>query len=442
MYRNTSRSLSGFRTVVALLGLSTSAWSQPITIGVPGTAGRGLGSSPVSTGLVLTAGQGFTVDAVGQVSSHAPEGNYFDPDGEPATPAGSGAWMPAENRVALIAEVGGVAFLVGAGSASPFYAPASGLLLLGVNDNHYPDNGGAFAVEVTEVITVGGFGAIPNSVPSGGSCGLLGGSGISVPGTSGCGGFVATGIMISPGDTVDITATGCVRAHPASSGADPDGEANRYRSNNCLPTSESTALIGQIAGQTFKVGSAFSATALVGGQLLLGVNDSYYPDNRGQFLVTVAVTANLPAPDPVAEARVGNVNESAGSVTDALLINGSAGQGRLREVRVHHARPFLLTMQMPPAQQAIGPGYYALYAWSGNPDAAQVTPLSGGLGTAGIPLFSMTPFHLALAPAGMPMGPLGATAIGRSFYLQGLIEDPAAPNGTIAVTNGILLRVE
>jgi hypothetical protein len=103
------------------------------------------------TGINVKKGDRLSFHTTGQVNI-APGGNeaVAGPDGA-ATDIGSRAGYPVAAMPAggLVARVGnrGAAFPVGSNS-QPITMPADGRLFLGVNDNNYSDNSGAFTVTI------------------------------------------------------------------------------------------------------------------------------------------------------------------------------------------------------------------------------------------------------------------------------------------------------
>ncbi len=130
-----------------------------------------------------------------------------------------------------------------------------------------------------------------------------------------------TGITVSAGDQVSITATGTINdgsIYPQNATSGPaglgvvsaDGYSCTSNVNNPQPEPYLVAgvpcesLVGAIvatggtpptapaqpSSTVFEVGSQDSFTAAASGTLYLSVNDNYFPDNSGQFTAEVAVT--------------------------------------------------------------------------------------------------------------------------------------------------------
>jgi hypothetical protein len=96
-------------------------------------------------------------------------------------------------------------------------------------------------------------------------------------------------IVVPPGASVMVTATGTVYFVNGDNGAGPGGgdcEPGVYPALTCH------ALVGRIGfnGPVFFVGSFVSFTHQTGGRLFLGVNDTTLSDNSGSWAVTITVT--------------------------------------------------------------------------------------------------------------------------------------------------------
>jgi hypothetical protein len=99
------------------------------------------------SGLTVRAGDVITFDASGQIT-------MSDDSGDTATPAGSTRGRTAPDAPVLGQKAGGLLAKIGEwspafiGGRTTWTAPVSGRLYLGVNDDHLPDNRGAFTVTV------------------------------------------------------------------------------------------------------------------------------------------------------------------------------------------------------------------------------------------------------------------------------------------------------
>jgi len=160
------------------------------------------------------------------------------------------------------------------------------------------------------------------------------------------------------------------------------------------------------------------------------------------------------------ECRRGAINAGAGPVTDVLFVNGSAGNGRSRVIRVDHGSPFELRIDATPA----GGNRYVAYAWRTAPEPRDVSPLFAGTSSLCLPIvfhgasgrrapaaiWKTIPGHAAILGEGtLPAGPAPAVLAslpglprgGIRLFVQAIMEDPGARNGVGDVTNGIEIRV-
>ncbi len=187
-------------------------------------------------------------------------------------------------------------------------------------------------------------------------------------------------------------------------------------------------------------------------------------------LATVAYLSNqvrvaLNRSHELTDCRRGNVNRRAGAVTDVLFVNGSPGEGPERRVVVGPGQPFELRIDAPPSNPT-GPALNIVCAWIGEPTRPSVRWQPFGLGLIGMPtplqraagpqprLMANTMGHPAIlgperwpgphtaaAPTVLLSFPNGHPRPG-TYYLQGIIRDPQAPNGVAATTNGIVKVVQ
>jgi hypothetical protein len=113
----------------------------------------------------------------------------------------------------------------------------------------------------------------------------------------------STGVVLNPGDLVQISATGLVcnsfnaATQTCRPGAWSSPSCSPYASGGLLCSDFSAGLLGRIGGSgCFCVGESFSSVVTQGGELYLGFNDVAYGDNSGSFTVTITVT---PAPPDI-----------------------------------------------------------------------------------------------------------------------------------------------
>ncbi len=144
--------------------------------------------------------------------------------------------------------------------------------------------------------------------------------------------------------------------------------------------------------------------------------------------------------------RAGNVNAAAGPAANVLFVNGMRGQGPKRILTVDRLALFQIRMKSPPSLESAA---FALWAFVGAPDETTVTPLFSYGSTCkdpatskkrwnntGDPRFGSASFPSTEAPS-LVFRRASGVKKRLTFFLQGVIEDPASPSGEWAVTNGI-----
>lgn len=125
-------------------------------IGTSGTAMTTLGSVRVDakqawtdTGIIVNAGDRIAFSATGQIQYGQGPGMVADPNGNPAERRANYP-DPTVPVGALLGRIGnGAPFAIGM-QTHALVMPASGRLMLGVNDSELNDNGGFYAVTVTK----------------------------------------------------------------------------------------------------------------------------------------------------------------------------------------------------------------------------------------------------------------------------------------------------
>lgn len=154
--------------------------------------------------------------------------------------------------------------------------------------------------------------------------------------------------------------------------------------------------------------------------------------------------------------RRGTVNRGAGTVADVVFVQGTSGFGRDRSVVVSPNEPFKLSVEAAPS----GGDRFVIYAWSArllSPQSFRDPGFGLGLTCMPTPLSSPPPrlnplaiwktivgFDEELGTATHPASPapscladVGALGVRGEFFVQGFFLDSAAPNGLVAVTNGV-----
>jgi len=117
---------------------------------------------------------------------------------------------------------------------------------------------------------------------------------VIVPGTAGPvsqggTGFIDTGIILEPGQTATITATGVVDACGGACPAGPDGAAPPFFGvGPVIPIAPAGALVGEVGTAPWQVLGSGPTVVSGSGDLLLGTQDGYdWSDNSGSFTVTI-----------------------------------------------------------------------------------------------------------------------------------------------------------
>ena len=99
------------------------------------------------TGIDVTAGEVLTFDVDGQIRMSANVDDVAGPGGSASGRRAAQAPLRNQSAGALIGNINGRPFFIG--SRRSIQAPATGRLMLGVNDDHLADNEGHFNVMVT-----------------------------------------------------------------------------------------------------------------------------------------------------------------------------------------------------------------------------------------------------------------------------------------------------
>jgi hypothetical protein len=136
-------------------------------------------------------------------------------------------------------------------------------------------------------------------------------------------GWTATGVMVSAGTDVAISATGTIhfgqppidRMPPAGLPWGPQCEAIAGPGAQwVVPGLDCYALIGRIgSGQPFVIGNGASIDAAADGELMLAANDDNFADNSGEWSATVSV------PKPSAAGTAAEAGTSQGGLSLAMI---------------------------------------------------------------------------------------------------------------------------
>lgn len=250
-----------------------------------------------ATGIELHQGDAVTISASGVIRTNL--------NGATATPAGTPPNCSVAGRVrfpftapqfpcwSLVGRVGraGRAFEVGTGTS--FRATTTGELYLGVNDNVFGDNSGAW----TAIVAVSPLGSTIRTSSTSPVPSSSGGVTVVVPGNQP---WTATGVNLKPDELFTVTASGGVSFSAGSPPVGPRGElpdcltvfsgpygwrAHAFLANN-LPCDSLLGRIGE-KGAIFEIGTGMTFRAKGSGQLYLGVNDNVFGDNSGSWTATI-----------------------------------------------------------------------------------------------------------------------------------------------------------
>lgn len=242
------------------------------------------------TGIYVREGEYVSFDARGEIQLSSDPADLAQPAGAVRGEQPRRGPLPTALAGALIGRVGrSRPFGIG-DQRQPLRMPASGELNLGINDDAFGDNRGAF-----EVVVQGGSTA-PSTAP-----GSPATRGVSVQANRH---WTRTGTLVQLGDMITFRATGQIRlgsgredvARPAGSA---EGRYDRYAP---LPGTLAGALIGRVGdGAPFGIGDQRQALRMpASGELHLGINEDYVEDNSGQFTVSVRGGSPLPQDWPSA----------------------------------------------------------------------------------------------------------------------------------------------
>ncbi len=213
----------------------------------------------------------------------------------------------------------------------------------------------------------------------------------------------------------------------------------------------------------------FSSPDLDVGGLALGVSGDGCPQTAAHNVrslnnaaATVAQFRSTVIPEELHLAcRYGNVNAAGGSTVDVLFVNDSAGLGEAREVILGQDDSLKISMSLPPSMPVAAP--FVVYVFTVLPDMASSRSLPAGIGTFCLanPITDQNPLGLRAifnnkgfnnvlgsatrpstpAPSDLVCLPQGAQRTG-SVFLQGIIDDTQSCHGLVAITNGVVLRLE
>jgi hypothetical protein len=149
IYMSNSGARSVFNNVTS--GSTGTTGVAASTPAVPGAVMVQANQQWTDTGITVRRGDRVSFQTSGTIKYGTADDMSAGPDGNPATSNMTRSNFPVGGSLvgALVARVGNsAAFSIGSNSA-PIQMPADGRLYLGVNDDNYGDNSGAFAVVIT-----------------------------------------------------------------------------------------------------------------------------------------------------------------------------------------------------------------------------------------------------------------------------------------------------
>lgn len=238
------------------------------------------------TGITLSKGQSVEITATGSVNIAADgdgASKWVGPDGWGNTPtwySPTGArhqyLYETDSLGALRAKIGdGLPFKIG--SYHKFVSPSSGVLFLGVEDtvdkSLYMDNRGTFSCVIK-------------------SSRVTKSTSVQVLATDN---WKNSGLVVTAGDELSISASGSVVWDQALPAVGPDGthpaSTIQQPSDFPLPSAGCGSLIMKIGSSIYAVGSNNTIRASEAGSVLLMINDryGYLHNNSGSFTVKVRV---------------------------------------------------------------------------------------------------------------------------------------------------------
>jgi hypothetical protein len=151
--------------------------------------------------------------------------------------------------------------------------------------------------------------------------------------------FTDTGVLLTAGESVSVSATGAVQIRSGGTSETPAGEGTVSADGTVcsstgtsgpvfpLPNQACWSLIGQVgSGVIFEVGTHLSFTAPNSGEFYLGINDNVLGDNSGSWSATITVPDAGPVISPgVSPAPAAATSASGAVVTFATPTASDAG---------------------------------------------------------------------------------------------------------------------
>ena len=150
------RELRSNEVATIILGRTDAAVAATSGSGTTGSAPSAGGAVVVnanqqwtSTGIMVRKGERLTFNTTGEVRLSSTGDDVARPAGATSGRKVAGAPMPNQIAGALIGRIGTNGQPFGIGNLNSVVAPETGMLFLGINDDHVADNSGEFRVQIT-----------------------------------------------------------------------------------------------------------------------------------------------------------------------------------------------------------------------------------------------------------------------------------------------------
>ena len=246
------------------------------------------------TGVFVREGDLVSFRAAGQIRLSGGRDDLARPAGSTTGRYDRYAPLPSSLAGALIGRIGDMAPFGIGDQRQALRMLGTGELFLGVNEDYVDDNSGQFTVSVR------GGSARPPTVEtppgqpgSGGSrprYGLLARTRVRADNP-----WTSSGLTVRGGEWLRFEATGRVRVD-GQTNVGPEGRDTRADYGAPMPGAPIGMLIARIDnGPAFAIGYTTDPIRMPSsGRLILGINDDFFPDNRGEFNVAISRAEGRP----------------------------------------------------------------------------------------------------------------------------------------------------
>ena len=150
------RDLQSSEVATIILGRTDAAVAATSGTGTTGSAPSAGGAVVVngnqqwtSTGIMVRKGERLTFNTSGEVRLSSTGDDVAQPAGSTSGRKVAGAPLPNQIAGALIGRIGANGQPFGIGNLNSVVMPETGMLFLGINDDHVADNSGEFRVQIT-----------------------------------------------------------------------------------------------------------------------------------------------------------------------------------------------------------------------------------------------------------------------------------------------------